>query len=259
ATDNARVLSVTAGFDSHDVTSSKLPLDNYSDFKRTDLKGLKIGIPREYMTRGSKMTDGMDAEVETSVEKTLVELEKTLGATVVDISLPNTPHALAAYYIIQPAEVSSNLARYDGIRFGNDRKTFGSEAKRRIILGTYTLSSGYYDAYYNTAQKIRTLIIEDFKQAFLKVDLIMAPVMPHLPFKIGQKVSDPLPLYLEDVLTVPVNLAGLPAISMPIDILDKKFPVGLQVIAPAFQEKLLLEVANVYQQATAWHTYEPSL
>ncbi|MEK7064295.1 MAG: Asp-tRNA(Asn)/Glu-tRNA(Gln) amidotransferase subunit GatA [Patescibacteria group bacterium] len=248
--DAARVLAVTAGVDPRDATCSTKTLDKYAEFSKKDLQGLKVGVPKEYAAT--------DPDVARLTGAAVIKL-KELGARIVEISLPHTPQALACYYIVQPAEVSSNLARYDGIRFGRDRSAFGAEAKRRIMLGTYTLSSGYYDAYYKTAQKVRTLVVQDFNQAFKKIDVIAAPVMPHLPFKIGEKVSDPLSLYLQDVLTVPVNLAGLPAISIPCGFSATKLPVGFQLIGPQFSEKLLFETAQVYEQATTWHHEKPTL
>lgn len=256
--DSARVLAVTAGYDPHDATSSPNPVTGYADKLNVKKNGMKIGVPKEYLRLGSTMTAGMDSEVEDLTEKALQKLQ-SLGHELVEISLPHTPSSLACYYIIQPAEVSSNLSRYDGIRYGNNRSAFGAEAKRRIMLGTYNLSAGYYDAYYNTAQKVRTLVIDDFNKAFSQVDVIAAPVMPHLPFKIGEKVSDPLSLYLEDVLTVPINLAGLPAISIPCGFAQNNLPVGFQLMAPQFQEDLLFQLGYQYQQSTDWHHAQPNL
>ena len=247
--DAAKVLEVTAGNDPYDATCSTKPVDSYSNLNK-NIKGLKIGVPKEYIA--------IDTAVIKAIDKSIQQLRE-LGAEIIEISLPHTPQALACYYIIMPAEVSSNLARYDGIRFGNDRSNFGAEAKRRIMLGTYTLSAGYYDQYYKTAQKVRTLVVQDFDQAFAKVDLIAAPVMPHLPFKIGEKVADPLSLYLEDVLTVPVNLAGLPAISLPCGFSKDILPIGMQLIGPQFSEKSLFAVAHLYEQNTSWHEQHPTL
>jgi len=249
--DVAKTLEVTAGNDPLDATSSAKPVEKYASLSLNDLSGLKIGIPKEYLT----------AEVEIVVKKAFddsIEEFKKLGAEIVDVSLPHSPQALACYYIIQPAEVSSNLARFDGIRYGHTRDTFGAEAKRRIILGTYTLSAGYYDAYYKTAQKVRNLVVSDFELAFRSVDLLLAPVIPHLPFKIGEKVSDPLLLYLEDVLTVPANIAGLPAISVPAGFANH-LPIGIQLIGPKFGEKELLETAYLFEKATLWHHEQPTL
>ncbi len=245
--DAARVLAVTAGHDPLDATSSSILVPNYLPVGQ--VKNLRVGIPGEYQARG---------EVNKTFERAKLKLQE-LGCELVEISLPHTKDALACYYIIQPAEVSSNLARYDGIRYGHDRSTFGAEAKRRIMLGTYTLSAGYYDAYYKTAQKVRTLVVNDFEQAFKKVDVIAAPVGPNLPFKIGEKVFDPLSLYLEDVLTVPINLAGLPAISIPCGFSKSKLPVGFQLIGSQFSEQLLFSMAQVYEQATSFHDQSPPL
>ncbi len=250
AADAARVLEVTAGFDAHDATTSSKPVDKYAAFAKKNLQGIRVGVPKEYVST--------DPDV-TKLTAAAINKLQQLGAQIKQVSLPHTAAALADYYIIQPAEVSSNLARYDGIRFGHDRSAFGAEAKRRIMLGTYTLSAGYYDAYYKTAQKVRTLIVDDFSQVFRNVDVLAAPVTPHLPFKIGEKVADPLSLYLEDVLAVPVNLAGLPAISVPCGFSQSKLPVGFQLIGPKFCEKLLFEVARVYEQSTSWHEHHPTL
>jgi aspartyl-tRNA(Asn)/glutamyl-tRNA(Gln) amidotransferase subunit A len=247
--DVAKTLEITAGTDDKDATSSPIHIEKYSEFQKTNLQGLKIGIPKEYL--------GVDADVK-QVFDDAVKKVKELGAEIVETSLPYSPLALACYYVIQPAEVSSNLGRFDGVRYGQTPDHFGAEAKRRIELGKYVLSSGYYDAYYLTAQKVRTLVAQDFEKAFTGVDLILGPVMPHLPFKIGEKVSDPLALYLEDVLTVPVNLAGLPAVAVPCGFANN-LPVGMQLIGPKFAEKKILEVANVYEQNTSWHERRPNL
>ncbi len=245
--DVAKTLEVTAGVDAQDATSSPVAVDSYSHFDKKDLKGLKIGIPAEYL--------GVDSEVKEVFEKAVTKI-KELGAEIIEVSLPNSPLALACYYVIQPAEVSSNLGRFDGVRYGGTPDHFGAEAKRRIALGKYVLSSGYYDAYYLTAQKVRTLVAEDFAKVFSKVDLILGPVMPHLPFRIGEKVSDPLALYLEDVLTVPVNLAGLPAVSVPCGF-SNNLPVGMQLIGPKFSEKAILQTAFIYEQNSDWHNAKP--
>jgi len=172
-----------------------------------------------------------------------------LGAKIIEVSLPHTKYALAAYYIIQPAEVSSNLARYDGIRFGNDRDKFGDEAKRRIMLGTYILSAGYYDAYYLKAMKVRTLIKRDFNEVFKKVDVLISPVSPNPPFKLGEKVNDPMQMYLADIYTVTANLAGIPGLSIPAGFVDG-LPVGMQILGPQFSEKMLFQVGKIYEQST---------
>ncbi len=250
--DSSKVLQITAGKDPHDATSSNLEVPRFTEMKTKTLAGLKIGLPKEYLQGNSSLTQGMDAEVESITKAAISKLEE-LGAQIIEISLPHTPQALAVYYILQPAEVSSNLGRFDGIRYGNGREFFGAEAKRRIMLGTYTLSAGYYDAYYKTAQKVRTLVIEDFSKSFEKVDLIVGPVMPHLPFKIGEKVNNPLALYLEDVLTVPVNLAGLPAVSIPAGFSSNSLPVGIQLIGPQFSENSIFQVGQAYEANTDWN------
>lgn len=247
AQDAARVLAVTGGFDAHDATSSPKNLEPVETL--ANLAGLTIGIPDEYQAT--------DPEVKQAVEQAIAKLTE-LGAKVLPVSLPHTALALPTYYIVQPAEVSSNLGRYDGIRYGHDRSAFGAEAKRRIMLGTYTLSSGYYDAYYNTAQKVRSLIVEDFTKVFAEVDVLAGPVMPHLPFMLGEKASDPMALYLEDVLTVPVNLAGVPALALPAGFSESKLPIGFQLIGPHFSESKLFAIADLYQQKTNWHEQRPS-
>jgi aspartyl-tRNA(Asn)/glutamyl-tRNA(Gln) amidotransferase subunit A len=181
-----------------------------------------------------------------------------LGAEIIDVSLPHTEYANPCYYIIQPAEVSSNLARYDGIRFGNTRDQFGEEAKRRIMLGTYTLSAGYYDAYYKKAMAVRTLIKKDFEDAFRKVDAIITPVSPTPPWKLGEKIDDPLKMYLSDIFTITANLAGIPGLSVPIGFVNK-LPVGMQIFGPQFSESKLFQIGNAYEQATEWHKQKPKL
>lgn len=241
--DSARVLQVTAGFDPNDATSSKESIPNYLDNINGGVKGLKIGVPKEYLT------EAVDAEV-LEATKSAIEKFKELGAEIKEISLPMSEYALAAYYIITPSEVSSNLGRFDGIRFGHTRDKFGDEAKRRIMLGTYTLSAGFYDAYYLKAQKVRTLIIEDFKKAFKEVDVILGPVSPVLPPKIGENVEDPLKMYLMDILTVPVNLAGLPALSVPADFSKENLPIGIQLIGDHFTEDKLFRTGYAFEQET---------
>lgn len=258
AEDSAAVLSVTAGHDPLDATTPNKAVPNYRQNLDKPLKGLKIGVPKEYLVRGPEQTFGVLPEVEDIVEKALDKFEE-MGARVVIVSLPHTIQALAVYYIIQPAEVSSNLARYDGNRFGHIRDTFGPEAKRRIMLGTYILSAGYYDAYYKKAMQVRTLVCQDFAKAFQEVDLIAGPVMPHGAFKIGEKINDPLTLYLEDVLTVPVNLAGLPAIAIPCGFESSSLPIGLQLIGPQFSEELLFSASHAFQQSTDWHKRLPPI
>ena len=227
---------------------------------------MKIGVPREYFIKG------IQPEVE---EKTraAIEVLKTLGAEVREISLPHTEYALPVYYILAPAEASANLARYDGIRYGPREEAyslwevfsrtrgqrFGPEVTRRVMIGTYALSAGYYDAYYGQAQKVRTLIKRDFETAFRNVDVIAAPTAPETAFKIGEHVNDPISMYLEDVYTLPANLAGVPGISLNAGFDSNHLPVGLQLVAPYFREDILLRVAHAYQQVTDWHRSEPKL
>jgi aspartyl-tRNA(Asn)/glutamyl-tRNA(Gln) amidotransferase subunit A len=208
---------------------------------KNNIVGLKIGLPQEYLIKG------MDQRIKIKFEEACSLLKK-LGAKLVIVSLPHTSLAVATYYIIQPAEVSSNLARYDGIRFGYSRSEFGDEAKRRLMLGTYTLSAGYYEAYYLKAMKVRTLIRKDFDQAFKKVDLLVAPISPVLPFRLGEKINDPLAMYLSDIFTAPINLAGVPSLALPIGFVEN-LPVGMQIIGPQFAEDLLFQVGHAYEQA----------
>ncbi len=250
AVDQSIVLNTIAGKDACDGTTAEKPVPqplsfhNSSRKNRQDLAGLKIGVPEEYFI------DGLDKEVEKLTREAINQLAE-LGAEVVEISLPHTKYALAVYYIICPSEVSSNLARFDGIRFGHNRGEFGDEAKRRIMLGTFTLSSGYYDAYYEKAQRVRTLIKQDFEKAFEKVDIIAAPSSPTPPFKLGEK-QDPLQMYLSDVLMCPVNIAGVPSLNLPCGFAND-LPVGFQLIGPQWREDSLLRTGAVYQQATKWH------
>ncbi|MGB9911125.1 MAG: Asp-tRNA(Asn)/Glu-tRNA(Gln) amidotransferase subunit GatA [Microgenomates group bacterium] len=239
-TDSALVLKITAGKDENDATTSPLPVPDYLSEMKKPIKGLKIGIPKEYFIKG------IDKRIEKRVLETAKLLEKK-GVKIKEISLPLTKYAVSVYYIIQPAEVSSNLARYDGIRFGFGREKFGAEAKRRIMLGTYVLSAGYYDAYYLQAMKVRTLIRQDFQKAFEKVDLILTPVSPSLSFKLGEKISNPLQMYLSDIFTIPASLAGLPGISIPVGLIDN-LPVGVQLIAPQFKEELLFQIGKKIEE-----------
>ena len=252
-TDSAMLLNIIAGFDRRDSTSVKKPVPDYTKALVKDVKGLRIGVPKEYF------------------------IEKA-GATVKEISLPHTQYAVAVYYIVATAEASSNLARFDGVQYGlrafpdKARKTalvdmyettrqkgFGDEAKRRIMLGTYVLSSGYYDAYYLRAQKVRTLIKQDFEKAFAQCDAIVCPTSPTTAFRIGEKINDPLAMYLSDIFTIPANLAGIPAVSVPCGFDAKKLPIGLQIMAKAFDEETLLRVAFSYEQVTPWHTERAKL
>jgi len=264
AHDCAHVLACMAGHDARDATSVDRAVDDYDAALSTTLQGIKIGVAREYFGAG------VDAGVGAAVQAALQQYKK-LGATLIDISLPHSALAIPAYYVIAPAEASSNLARYDGVRYGHACKEpksledlytrsrsegFGAEVQRRILVGTYALSAGYYDAYYLRAQRVRRLIANDFVEAFKSVDLIAGPTTPTVAFKLGEKSNDPLAMYAADVNTVAVNLAGLPAISLPAGF-SAGLPVGLQLIAPAFAESALLAAAHQFQLATDWHTREP--
>lgn len=265
AEDCAMLLQATAGFDERDSTSAQQPVDDYAAALSLPLQGLRIGLPKEYF---SSDLDGRIGDVANNS----IEQLKQLGATFVDISLPSLPHAVPAYYVIASAEASTNLARFDGVRFGHRcenpqnledlylrsrDEAFGKEVKRRIMIGTYALSTGYYDAYYLKAQKIRRLIKNDFVSAFKDVDLILGPTTPNLPWLIGSKIDDPVAAYLEDIYTVPANLAGIPGLSMPAGMIDG-LPVGVQLLAPYFQEARLLQVAHQFQQHTDWHARTPA-
>ncbi len=265
--DAALLLGVMAGHDPHDATTMPLPVPDYAAaLDGADVRGLRIGLPEEYFTAG------IQPEVEAAV-RAAVETLARLGAEVMAISLPHTRYGLPVYYLVATAECSANLARFDGVRYGprletgdmwQDYKTtrgtlFGPEVKRRIMLGTYALSAGYYDAYYGNAQKVRTLIRDDFNRAFEQVDVIITPTSPTTAFRLGEKVDDPLQMYLSDVYTVTVNLAGLPGLSLPCGFDGNGLPVGLQIIGPAFEEARLLRVGHAYQQATDWHLRAPML
>ena len=265
-TDCALVMNAISGYDSRDSTSAPQPVPDYTQCLDGNIRGLRIGVPREYFV------EGMQAEVAAAVKTAIGQLEE-LGAEIDwEVSLPHTPYALAVYYIIAPSEASANLARYDGVKYGfsyqapsmweSMEKTrqhgFGAEVKRRIMLGTYALSAGYYDAYYLKAQKVRTLIRREFDRAFEKYDVLVTPTSPTVPFKIGEKVDDPLQMYLSDVCTMPVNIAGLPAISIPAGFADG-LPIGLQIISKPFGEEAILKVAYAYEQATDWHKRKPNI
>lgn len=250
-TDSAIILSVIAGKDAKDATTPDVKVPDYLKNLKKGIKGLKIGIPKEYFLRG------LDKKVNEKIQNAIKKLA-SLGGEIIDVSLPHTEYALAVYYIIQPSEVSSNLARYDGIRFGFPRDKFADEAKRRIMLGTFTLSSGYYEAYYLKAMQVRTLIREDFERAFEKVDVIVTPVAPTPPFKLGEKIADPLKMYLSDIFTVTANLAGIPGLSVPAGFVGN-LPVGIQILGPQFSEELLFRVGYAYEQETKWYKYKPSL
>jgi len=245
--DSAYMLSITAGKDPFDATTGGDPIGRFVPSRMT-LKGVRIGVAPEYLGVGKKATKGMHPDLEERIEASLAALEK-LGATIVQISLPYTDVALETYYILCPSEVSSNLGRYDGVRYGNGRESFGAEAKRRIMIGTYSLSSGYYDAYYKTAQKVRSLVIADFVQAFEEVDVVFAPVTPGPAPKLGEYADDPISVYLSDIYTVPVNLAGLPAIALPSGFVDG-LPVGIQLIGPQWSEEKLFSIGNAYELRT---------
>lgn len=247
--DNAKVLEVTAGLDPYDSTTVPVKVGQYTKILGQNIKGLEIGLPKEYFVKG------LDNKVNNSIKNSLKILGK-LGATIKEITLPHTDYAMAAYYILVPSEVSSNLSRYDGVRYGGTREIFGAEAKRRIILGSYALSSGYYDAYYLKAAKVRTLIKQDFENAFKKVDIIIAPTSPTLPFKIGEKTDDPLQMYLYDIFLCPVNLAGIPGLNIPSGFVDG-LPVGMQIIGPQFSEELLYKVAYLFEQETQYYKIRP--
>jgi len=265
AADLAPIFSTMAGHDPLDSTSMPQPVPPIS-LDQIDLKGIRIGVPEEYFI------EGIQAEVETAVRKAVLELE-SLGCKVEEISLPHTDLALPVYYLIAPAEASANLARFDGIRFGPRKHAdelwegyletrgalFGQEVKRRIMLGTYALSAGYYDAYYGQAQKVRTLIKEDFEKAFESVDLIACPVAPTTAFGIGAHGDDPLSMYLEDVFTLPTNLAGVPGIAFPVGFDKEGLPIGMQLKAPHLKENSLIHAAHAYQQVTQWHKEKPKV
>ena len=247
--DNAKVLEVTAGLDPYDSTTFPIKVGQYTKVLGQNIKGLKIGLPKEYFVKG------LDNKVNNSIRDSLKVMEK-LGATIKEISLPHTDYAMAAYYILVPSEVSSNLSRYDGVRYGGTREIFGAEAKRRIMLGSYTLSSGYYDAYYLKAAKVRTLIKQDFEKAFKEIDILIVPTSPTLPFKLGEKVDDPLKMYLSDIFLCPVNLAGIAGLSVPSGFVDG-LPVGMQIIGPQFSEELLYKVAYLFEQETQYYKIRP--
>jgi aspartyl-tRNA(Asn)/glutamyl-tRNA(Gln) amidotransferase subunit A len=264
--DLALLFSIMAGYDRRDATCMDLPVPPIQLSTGSSLHGVRVGVPKEYFI------SGIQPDVEKAVRQAIALME-TLGAEIHAISLPHTEYALPVYYIIAPAEASANLARYDGVRYGvrepgddtldlyrNSRGAgFGPEVKRRIMLGTYALSAGYYDAYYGQAQKVRTLIKRDFETAFQSVDIIAAPVAPTTAFLIGQHSGDPLAMYLEDIFTLPANLAGVPGLSFPVGFDTHQLPVGMQIMGPHFREDLLFKVGHAYQQATDWHLRKPHL
>ena len=264
--DAAILLQVIAGYDVQDSTSLKVEIPDYTQSLKSDLKGLKLGVITE--TFG----EGLDEIVAERVREAIAQL-KSLGATVQEISCPRFRYGLPTYYIIAPSEASANLARYDAVKYGireeadtlidmytkTRAKGFGTEVKRRIMLGTYALSAGYYDAYYLKAQKVRTLIKQDFDQAFEKVDVLVCPTAPTTAFKAGEKTADPLSMYLSDLMTIPVNLAGLPSMSIPCGFDKQNLPIGLQLIGNVLREDVLFRVGYAYEQSTKWHTQKPPL
>ena len=268
--DAGLVLNAIAGRDPQDSTSLDEPVPDHTALLGRDLRGLRLGMPREYFI------EGLDPQVDAAVRAAVRHYE-SLGAEIVEVSLPNTEHAVGVYYIIATAEASANLARFDGVRYGHRaadatgllahygrtrEEGFGPEVKRRIILGTYVLSSGYYDAFYLRAQKVRTLIRRDFSAAFSKVDAIICPTSPEVAFKAGDRSDDPLKMYLADIFTIATNLAGIPGISIPCgfaSVEGRPLPIGLQLLGQPFQESQLLQIAHAYEQATDWHKARPAL
>jgi len=266
-TDVALLLNVISGHDARDSTSANIPTPDFTRALRKDVEGMKIGLPKEYFI------EGMDPEVEKSIRDAVKTLEG-LGAKVVEVSLPHTDYAVATYYILATSEASSNLARYDGVKYGFRAEApkdlmdmymktrdqgFGAEVKRRIMLGTYALSAGYYDAYYKKGQQVRTLIKRDFDEAFKTVDVIATPTAPTAAFKIGEKSSDPLQMYLSDIFTISVNLAGIPGISIPCGFTSGKMPIGLQLLGKHFNEESIIRAAFAYEQSMEWHRGRPKL
>ena len=259
-TDCANILNIICGHDEMDSTSSEAEVPDFTKALVEDVKGLKIGLPKEYFV------DGMDPEVEKTV-RAAIEKYKELGAEIVEISLPHTKYAISAYYLIAPAEAATNLQRYDGVSYGERVESddlvgmmtktrtekFGEEVKRRIVIGNYALSAGYYDAYYLKAMKVRTLVQQDYNEAFKKVDVIMAPTAPTPAFKIGEMISDPLQMYLQDACTVPLNLAGLPGMSIPCGYSASGMPIGLQIIGKALDEETIIRAAYTYEQSQNYH------
>ena len=265
--DTALLLKVISGHEPRDSTSMEIPIPDYTRALNGDIRSLVLGVPKEVFS------EGLDPEVASAFQKAIHALED-LGAKAIEVSLPHSQYAVAAYYIIAPAEASSNLARYDGVKYGFRAKGvpellemykesrslgFGPEVKRRIMLGTYALSAGYYDAYYRKASQVRTLIGEDFQKAFAQCDVLLTPTAPTPAFRIGEKVDDPLQMYLSDIFTIPCNLAGLPGISLPCGFSRQGLPIGLQILANHFQEEKILRVAYAYKQNTDFHQRKPTL
>jgi aspartyl-tRNA(Asn)/glutamyl-tRNA(Gln) amidotransferase subunit A len=267
-TDCAQLLTVISGYDNADSTSVPRNVPDYMAALDGDLRGVRIGIPEEYSA-----TEGLDPEVMSAVAAA-VEVLEGLGAERVNVALPHTEYAVAAYYVIAPSEASSNLARYDGVKYGfraadaqnlmdmyriTRSKGFGPEVQRRIIIGTYCLSAGYYDAYYGKASQVRTLIMEDFKKAYETCDVILCPVAPTAAFKIGENIDDPLTMYLSDIFTLSANLAGIPGMSIPCGFTSDGLPIGLQLLGNHFNEEMLLRAARGFEQATEFHKKKPGL
>jgi aspartyl-tRNA(Asn)/glutamyl-tRNA(Gln) amidotransferase subunit A len=268
--DSALLLNVISGYDAADSTSVPKDVPDYTSIleAESDLKGLKVGIPAEYFA-----AKGLDPEVSKAVQSGIKTLEE-LGAVCKEVSLPHTPYGVAAYYVIAPSEASSNLARYDGVKYGyrngersnllemyrsTRSKGFGPEVKRRIILGTYSLSAGYYDAYYGKASQVRTLIMQDFKKAFEFCDILVSPVAPTPAFKIGESVDDPLTMYLSDIFTLSLNLAGIPGMSIPCGFTQNGLPIGLQIMGNHFNEATILKTAHHFEKVTDFHKKSPTL
>jgi aspartyl-tRNA(Asn)/glutamyl-tRNA(Gln) amidotransferase subunit A len=266
AEDVALIFPHLAGYDLRDATTLDVPVPEMALEKNDSLDGLRVGVPQEYFIRGIQL------DVEAGIRQA-IDVLHSLGAEIRPVSLPHTGEALPVYYLIAPAEASANLARYDGVRYGlresadsvrdvffkSRGKGFGAEVKRRIMLGTYALSAGYYDAYYGQAQKVRTLIKNDFEQAFQAVDVIAAPVAPSTAFRLGEHGDDPLAMYLEDVFTLPANLAGVPGLAFPVGFDQHGLPIGMQLMGAHFHEELLIKVGHIYQKATNWHLRAPVL
>lgn len=264
--DAAMMLNAMCGIDEGDSTSADIAVPDFTTLLEQDIAGLRIGLPKEYFS------SDLDPQVSAQIHAALAELEKE-GATLVDIELPHTHQGIATYYVIAPAEASANLSRYDGVRFGHRcdnpkdlmdlyersrSEGFGDEVQRRILVGTYALSAGFYDAYFKKAQQVRRIIANDFQRAFEQVDIIAGPAAPSVAFKKGAKAADPLAMYMEDVYTLSVNLAGLPGMSVPAGMIDG-LPIGLQLIGRSFDEQTLLNVGHRFQQRTDWHLNTPTL
>lgn len=264
--DSALVMNVIAGYDERDSTSADLPVPDYTKALKRNARGLRIGLPKEYFVKG------MDGEVEQAVREAARVYQK-LGAEIKEVSLPHTPYSVAVYYIVAVAEASSNLGRYDGVQYGFRARDgnlrdmyfetrdqgFGQEAKRRILLGTFVLSAGYYEAYYRKGQKVRTLIRQDFEKVFGEVDLILTPVSPTPPFKLGERVNDPLTMYLSDIFTIAANLAGVPAMSLPCGFTHSGLPIGMQLMARPFAEETIFHAAYAYEQEMQWFNRKPKI